>query len=78
MQSRSLRDASLVTELVSAVLWIVGIGIAYRVALAIFLVEVPQLGPALIQIVGDRRGLSGGCRSHPCFDGSTQTNAGRH
>ncbi|WP_299704475.1 rod shape-determining protein MreD [uncultured Tateyamaria sp.] len=50
-QSRSLRDASLATELVSAVLWIVGIGIAYRLALAIFLVEVPQLGPALIQIV---------------------------
>ncbi|GGX42394.1 hypothetical protein GCM10007385_07550 [Tateyamaria omphalii] len=51
LQSRSLRDASLATELVSAVLWIVGIGIAYRLALAIFLVEVPQLGPALIQIV---------------------------
>ncbi|MEX0312507.1 MAG: rod shape-determining protein MreD [Tateyamaria sp.] len=50
-QSRSLRDASLATELVSAVLWIVGIGIAYRVVLAILLVEVPPLAPALIQIV---------------------------
>ncbi|WP_299609367.1 rod shape-determining protein MreD [uncultured Tateyamaria sp.] len=50
-QSRSLRDASLATELVSAVLWIVGVGIAYRLILAIMLVEVPQLGPALIQIV---------------------------
>ncbi|WP_299547610.1 rod shape-determining protein MreD [uncultured Tateyamaria sp.] len=50
-QSRSLRDASLATELVSAVLWIVGIGIAYRLTLAVLLVEVPQLGPTLIQIV---------------------------
>ena len=50
-QSRSLRDASLATELVSAALWIVGIGIAYRLVLAILLVEVPQLSPALIQIV---------------------------
>lgn len=50
-QSRSLRDASLATELVSAALWIVGIGIAYRVILAILLVDVPPLAPALIQIV---------------------------
>ena len=50
-QSRTLRDASLATELVSAVLWIVGIGIAYRVILALMVIEVPPLGPALIQIV---------------------------
>ncbi|WP_299044275.1 rod shape-determining protein MreD [uncultured Tateyamaria sp.] len=51
MQSRSLRDASLASEIVSAVLWIVGIGIAYRLVLAIMLIGVPPLGPALIQIV---------------------------
>ncbi|MEM8653954.1 MAG: rod shape-determining protein MreD [Pseudomonadota bacterium] len=50
-QSRTLRDASLASELISAVLWIVGIGIAYRLVLAITLVDVPPLGPALIQIV---------------------------
>lgn len=51
VQSRSLRDASLAAELVSAVLWIVGIGVVYRLVLAILLIEVPQLVPALVQLV---------------------------
>lgn len=50
-QSRTLRDASLATELVSVTLWIVGISVAYRLILAILLIDVPSLGPALIQIV---------------------------
>ena len=50
LQSRSLRDASLATELASVTAWIIGIGISYRIILAILLVEMPPIGPALIQI----------------------------
>lgn len=50
LQSRSLRDASLATELASVTAWIIGIGIGYRIILAILLVEMPPIGPALIQI----------------------------
>lgn len=50
LQSRSLRDASLATELASVTAWIIGIGLAYRIILAILMVEMPPIGPALIQI----------------------------
>lgn len=50
-QSRTLRDASLATELMSAAAWIVGVGLGYRIILAILLVETPSLAPALLQIV---------------------------
>ncbi|MEL7167033.1 MAG: rod shape-determining protein MreD [Pseudomonadota bacterium] len=50
MRARSLRDATLSTELVSAAAWIVGVGIAYRIALAIFLIDAPALIPSVIQI----------------------------
>jgi len=50
VQSRSLRDAGLVPELVSIAAWIVGIGLGYRLVLALLLVELPSVGPALIQI----------------------------
>ncbi|APX13529.1 rod shape-determining protein MreD [Tateyamaria omphalii] len=50
-QSRSLRDASLAAEMMSAALWIVGIGLAYRIILAVMVVDVPPLGPAVIQIL---------------------------
>ena len=50
-QARSLRDASLATELMSAAAWIVGVGIGYRIVLAVLLVDMPSLAPALLQIV---------------------------
>ncbi|WP_299367545.1 rod shape-determining protein MreD [uncultured Tateyamaria sp.] len=50
-QSRSLRDASLATELASAGAWIVGIGLVYHVVLAILLIDRPPLGLVLIQII---------------------------
>ncbi|WP_415919636.1 rod shape-determining protein MreD [Tateyamaria sp. SN6-1] len=50
-QARSLRDASLMAEFASAAAWIVGIGIGYRLVLAVLLVETPALIPALGQIV---------------------------
>ena len=50
LQSRSLRDASLTTELATVTAWIVGIGLTYRIILAILLVEMPPIGPSLIQI----------------------------
>ena len=50
LQSRSLRDASLTTELASVTAWIVGIGLGYRIILAILMVDMPPIGPALIQI----------------------------
>ncbi|MEO0401801.1 MAG: rod shape-determining protein MreD [Pseudomonadota bacterium] len=50
LQSRSLRDATLVTEMMSAAAWIVGIGLAYRIVLAILLVDVPPFGLDVIQI----------------------------
>lgn len=50
LQSRNLRDASLASELASVTAWIVGIGLAYRIILALLLVEMPPIGPALIQI----------------------------
>ena len=49
--ARSLRDASLATEFMSAALWIIGVGLGYRIILAIFLVDMPALGPSLLQIV---------------------------
>lgn len=50
LQSLSLRDASLATELASVTAWIVGIGLSYRIILALLLVDMPPIGPALIQI----------------------------
>ena len=50
VQSRSLRDSGLGTELASIAAWIVGIGLGYRLVLALLLVELPSIGPALIQI----------------------------
>lgn len=50
-QARSLRDASLATEMASAIAWIIGIGLGYRVIMAVLLVDLPPLGPALIQII---------------------------
>ena len=50
-QARSLRDASLATEFMSAAAWIVGIGVGYRIVLAVLLVDMPSLAPALLQIV---------------------------
>ncbi|WP_415404514.1 rod shape-determining protein MreD [Tateyamaria sp. SN3-11] len=50
-QSRTLRDATLVTEMISVAAWIVGIGVAYRVILAVLLIDGPALGPTLIQII---------------------------
>lgn len=50
-QARSLRDASLATEFMSAAAWIVGVGLGYRIVLAILLVDMPSLVPALLQIV---------------------------
>lgn len=50
-QSRGLRDATLMAEFVAVTLRIVGIGIAYRLILAILLVDSTPIGPALIQIV---------------------------
>jgi len=50
VQSRRLRDAGLGTELASIAAWIVGIGLGYRLVLALLLVELPSIGPALIQI----------------------------
>ncbi len=49
-QSRALRDASIASEFVSVAMWIVGVGIAYQVILALLLVEGTPIGPALIQI----------------------------
>ncbi|WP_299727367.1 rod shape-determining protein MreD [uncultured Tateyamaria sp.] len=49
-QSRALRDASIASEFVSVAIWIVGVGIAYQLILAVLLVEGTPLGPALIQI----------------------------
>lgn len=49
-QSRMLRDASLATELATVAAWIIGIGLAYRIILTVLLVEMPPIGPALIQI----------------------------
>jgi rod shape-determining protein MreD len=49
-QSRTLRDASLATELASVTLWIIGVGLGYRIVLALLLVDMPPIGPALIQI----------------------------
>lgn len=49
-QSRMLRDASLATELASVAAWIIGIGLAYRIILALLFVDMPPVGPALIQI----------------------------
>ncbi len=50
-QSRSLRDASLASEFASVAVWVIGIGIAYQLILALLLVERAPLVPALIQIV---------------------------
>ncbi|MEO0865869.1 MAG: rod shape-determining protein MreD [Pseudomonadota bacterium] len=40
-QARSLRDASLAAELVSVTAWIVGIGIGYRIIMAVLLIDMP-------------------------------------
>lgn len=50
-QSRGLRDASFMAEFASVSLRIVGVLIAYRVILAIMLVDSTPMGPTLIQIV---------------------------
>ncbi|MEL6451267.1 MAG: rod shape-determining protein MreD [Pseudomonadota bacterium] len=50
-QSRSLRDATLVAEMMSVAAWIVGVGVAYQVVQAILLVQAPPLGLAAVQIV---------------------------
>ncbi|MFL4468923.1 rod shape-determining protein MreD [Tateyamaria armeniaca] len=50
-QSRALRDAPVATEFVSVGIWIVGVGIAYQIILAIMLVDGTPMIPALIQIV---------------------------
>ena len=50
-QARVLRDASLVTEFMSAAAWIVGIGLGHRLILALLLVDMPGFAPALLQIV---------------------------
>jgi rod shape-determining protein MreD len=50
LQSRSLRDASLATEIVSVTAWIIGIGLIYRIILAITMVDMPSIIPWLIQI----------------------------
>lgn len=50
VQSRTLRDASLATEMITAAMWIVAVGLGYRIVLAIFLVDTPSLGLSLIQI----------------------------
>ena len=51
LQARSLRDASLAAEFMSAAAWIVGVGLGYRLVLAVLLVDMPSLAPALLQIV---------------------------
>lgn len=50
-QSRALRDATLATELASVAIWIVGIALAYRLILAVLLIDAPALGPLLIQVI---------------------------
>lgn len=50
-QSRGLRDATLVAEMVSVAMWIIGVSIAYRVILAIFVVDGIPIGPAAVQIL---------------------------
>ncbi|WP_299143328.1 rod shape-determining protein MreD [uncultured Tateyamaria sp.] len=50
-QSRSLRDASLATELASVGAWIIGIGIAYHMVLALLLVDRPAFGLVVIQMI---------------------------
>ncbi|MEM6759847.1 MAG: rod shape-determining protein MreD [Pseudomonadota bacterium] len=50
LRARSLRDATLSSELIAAAAWIIVVGISYRVALAIFLIDMPALLPSAIQI----------------------------
>ena len=50
-QSRGLRDATLASEMVSVAIWIVGIAVAYRIILAVLLVDAPPLGAILIQVI---------------------------
>ncbi len=51
VQGRGLRDATLLAEVVSVAIWIVGVALAYRLILAILLVDAPPLGPMLIQVI---------------------------
>ena len=48
-QSRGLRDATLMAEIASVAIWIIVISVAYRVILAILLVDAPAFGPLLLQ-----------------------------
>lgn len=50
-QSRGLRDATFAAEIVSVAMWIVGIAVAYRAFLAILLIDMPPVGPVLIQVI---------------------------
>ena len=49
LQSRALRDSTFAAEMVSVAAWIVGVGLAYRIILAILLVNVPPFGLDVIQ-----------------------------
>ena len=53
MQNRvsDIRDATLASEFLSVALWMTCVGLGYRIVLTIFLVDMPALGPALLQIV---------------------------
>jgi rod shape-determining protein MreD len=51
LQSRNLRDATLAAEMISAAAWIVGISLAYRIILAVLLIDVPALGLEVIRVV---------------------------
>lgn len=48
-QSRGLRDSTLMAEIASVAVWIIGIAIAYRVVLSVLLVDAPSFGPLLLQ-----------------------------
>lgn len=50
-QSRSLRDATLLSEIVTISIWIIGISVAYRVILGVLLVDTPAFGPSVKHIL---------------------------
>jgi len=50
-QARGLRDATFASEMVSVAAWIVGVGAAYSLALALLIIDRPPLIPVIIQIV---------------------------
>ncbi|MEP4246960.1 rod shape-determining protein MreD [Tateyamaria sp.] len=50
-QSRGLRDATLMAEIASVAIWILGIAVAYCVVHAVLLIDAPALGPLVLQAV---------------------------